>query len=138
MSRCHIGCDPIFWFQGLITKGFWTRYTTTVGGHVYFPSRAFYDADKARAFVTLAHEFVHIYDAAQHGRIIFALRYLFPQVTLGLLGLLGILGVVYAPLYALFGLLLFLAPWPAHWRVKAEKRGYQMTILVRTMMGTTD
>lgn len=126
---------PVFWFQGLITKGFWERYTTVVGNHVYFPSREYYEADKGRAFATLAHEFVHMHDAAEVGQVAFTLRYLFPQVSLGLFGLLGFLGLVWAPLYALFALLLALAPWPAPWRAKYEKRGYKMTILARTMMG---
>ena len=60
---------PVFWFQGLITKGFWTRYTTTVGAHVYFPSRQFYEESKERTLVTLAHEFVHIHDGAELVRV---------------------------------------------------------------------
>lgn len=126
---------PVFWFQGLITDGFWERYTTAVGSHIYFPSREVYEADKARAFATLAHEFVHMHDSAELGRVQFAMRYTFPQLPVGLLGVLGVLGLIYAPLYALFGLAIALAPWPAPWRTKYEKRGYRMTILVMTMMG---
>ena len=126
---------PVFWFQGLITKGFWTRYTTTVGAHVYFPSRQFYEESKERTLVTLAHEFVHIHDGAELGKASFTLRYLFPQVTIGVFGLLGLLGLAWAPLYTLFVLFAALGPWPAPWRVKYEKRGYKMSILVSAMMG---
>jgi len=126
---------PVFWFQSLITKGFWERYTTTVGSHVYFPNREFYEADKARSFEILAHEFVHMHDSAELGKVQFTLRYLFPQVTLGVFGLLGFLGLAWPPLFALFALFLALAPWPAPWRTKYEKRGYRMSILARTMMG---
>jgi len=124
----------VFWFQGLITKGFWGTYTTTVGQHVYFPTREFYEENKILAFMILAHEFVHIHDAAEVGQVGFTFRYLFPQV-LAPFALLGLLGMAWWPLAFLLLFVVALVPWPAPWRVKYEKRGYKMSILVRALLG---
>lgn len=63
-----------------------TRFTTTMGDTVWFPSEAYYIEDPHRSLVILAHEYVHLWDQKQ-GRLRFKLSYMFPQV-LGVLPLL--------------------------------------------------
>lgn len=61
---------------------FLTRYITTWGTRVYFPSRQFFLGNPANSFRILAHEYVHLWDAKEHPT--FKLSYLFPQVLAGL------------------------------------------------------
>jgi hypothetical protein len=57
---------------------FLTKYVTTWGGRVYFPSKEFFLEDPASSFRILAHEYVHLWDAKNHKT--FNFTYLFPQV----------------------------------------------------------
>lgn len=75
---------------------FMADFTTTWGSKVYFPSRAFYTANSLASFVTLAHEFVHLWDGKEQG-LKFQVRYALPQ-ALALIPLL---------LHALL-----VSPWP--------------------------
>jgi hypothetical protein len=59
-------------------RDFATRYTTTWGKRVYFPSREFYRVDPSRSFRILAHEFVHLWDSQEHWY--FKLSYMMPQL----------------------------------------------------------
>ena len=97
--------------------------TTTIGTTVYFPSRQHVEQDPWNAWDTLAHEYVHAVD--HRNSKLFGVLYLFPQV-LALLALLAI------PLWSWWPLLclLFLAPLPAPWRLRAELRGYAMSMAV--------
>jgi hypothetical protein len=150
--------------------GFMSKYITTWGTKVYFPSEKFFLENPANSFRILAHEYVHLWDSKEHST--FKLSYLFPQV-LAILPLLGfmilagphcwiaalpVVSYVLACLagkltkvlfwvmlvlllagtavlawmltgwasLVLLGVLLFLGPWPAPWRVKWELRGYGM------------
>jgi hypothetical protein len=77
-----------------------TDYTTTIGSHVYFPSREYYVKDPEISLTVLAHEFVHIYDAGRDP--LFRVKYLLPQAFLLLpLLLYGILAGTHAWLLAL-------------------------------------
>lgn len=58
---------------------FMTRYTTTLGSTVYFPSKVGYEDDLDSSVLILAHEFVHMYDEREVG-IRFKLGYASPQI----------------------------------------------------------
>src|ERR1041384_6490864 len=60
-----------------LNPNFLSTYTTTLGSHVYFPSREYYVKDPERSLTILAHEFVHIYDSERD--TLFRLKYLLPQ-----------------------------------------------------------
>jgi hypothetical protein len=102
---------------------FLTRYTTVLGQTVYFPSRAFVEADPERALRIMAHEAVHLLDFKRFGPVPFALAYLFPQVLT--------LGVFAFPWLGLWSLsfLFFLLPLPAPFRFWAESRAYALELL---------
>lgn len=76
----------------LFNPQFMTDFTTTWGSHVYFPSRASYEERPSESFVTLAHEFVHLYDENAQG-FKFRLSYAMPQA----------LGAVVLLIHALVG-----------------------------------
>lgn len=65
-------------------QGFMTKYTTTLGQTVYFPSRSYYEGQPKASFNVLAHEFVHMQDSSKYP-VWFQLSYLFPQILSPLL-----------------------------------------------------
>lgn len=94
-----------------------SEFTTTIG-------RTVYGEDISGS--TLAHEGIHVIDDSR-APIRFKLGYLFPQVLA-----LGALGAFwYLPCLAF---LLALIPWPAYWRVKAERRGYMMSTVCNALV----
>jgi hypothetical protein len=56
---------------------FMTRYTTTWGKQVYFPTQTFYQDNPGKSFRILAHELVHLLDGERHAT--FKVSYAFPQ-----------------------------------------------------------
>jgi hypothetical protein len=90
---------------------FMTRFTTTLGHTVYFPSDEWYESDPDRAFRVLAHEYVHLFDQKKHWS--FQGSYISPQI----------LAVV--PL-ATFMVL----AWPWSWLVVMPVVGYLLACLV--------
>jgi hypothetical protein len=120
-----------FRLVSLFNKRFYKSYTTVIGRTIYFPYEGFIEANPKGAARTLLHEATHIWDSrvvhSKWDSFWWSFRYLFPQ-SLAPLGLLGFLGFAWEPLFALFAVLLAALPWPAPWRVGAEKRGYAMTI----------
>lgn len=58
---------------------FMRGFTTTLGDRVYFPTKAGYEGTPDSSVVTLAHEFVHMYDSREVGRW-FQLSYALPQI----------------------------------------------------------
>ena len=78
-------------FSQPFNPNYMTRYTTTLGSTVYFPSKAFYQSDPGRSFGILAHEFVHLTD--EKASVLSSVAYGLPQ----LLALVGVL------LYIIFG-----------------------------------
>jgi hypothetical protein len=160
-------------FMAPFNSTFMSRYVTTWGDKVYFPSKRDLYSDPTKNFCILAHEYVHLLDAKEHKS--FRLTYLFPQVialvpliatailawphpwlillpfvcyTLSCLTIkihkslfwvsfpvlfLSGLGLTYflagwGTLLGFISMILFLAPWPAPWRVKWELRGYSMNV----------
>jgi hypothetical protein len=77
--------DEVGWMRvlgGLVRpfhRDFMTRFTTTLGTTVYFPSRAIYESSPKGSITVLAHEWVHLLDHAAHP-FWFSLSYLFPQI----------------------------------------------------------
>jgi hypothetical protein len=110
-------------------KLFMTKFVTTIGATVYYPSQKYILDDPVRAAMILSHEYMHARDARKSGTFKNVVGYLFPQ-------LLALLTLTTIPLcfmygsWGLFGLLflLFLAPLPAYWRMKFEVRGYTMSL----------
>lgn len=93
--------------------GYMTNYTTVMFDTMYLPEIA--RTPEFNLGDTLAHEFVHLWDA-KNDRL-FNLKYLFPQA-------LGLLAVgAFWNLWFLLALV-FLLPIPAPWRMKYELRGY--------------
>lgn len=60
-------------------QGFMTKYTTTLGQTVYFPSRAYYEGQPKASFNVLAHEFVHMQDSVKYPGW-YHLSYMLPQI----------------------------------------------------------
>jgi len=88
-------------------------YTTTIGNTIYTDN---YKGD------VLCHEYIHIYDYSNKGKIKYFLMYLFPQI-LALFALLSFFSLW----FLLF--LIFLLPIPSPTRTKIELRGYAGNIL---------
>jgi len=109
-------------------KDFMTKYITTIGTTVYFPTRKSYEENPVSTFFTLAHEYVHAWDYIQD-KVGFILKFLFPQI-LAKFAIFTILAF-FSPWFLLFLLpLLFLAPIPSPPRKNIEMRGYGMTLKV--------
>lgn len=105
---------------------FMTKYITTLGSTVYFQNRDFVNNSPDSATIVFLHELVHINDAKKENKILFSFLYLIPQIFV----LLSI------PLLFLFGWkialfsLLFLAPLPAYFRMKDERKAYTISLYV--------
>jgi hypothetical protein len=110
-------------FLLFFNKDFMTKYITTIGNTIYFPSEEFVITKEQTSINILAHELVHVQQAKHYSKIIFSILYLFPQclVVLSLLAPIS--------LWFLF-FLLFLLPFPAPWRTKFELEGYTMSLFV--------
>lgn len=106
-------------------KSFMTKYTTTIGNTIYFPSREFLLLRAEHdALITMAHEYQHAKDH-QNYPIWFMFSYLFPIVVLPL----AALTILFLPWWLCLTLVvLSLTPIPAPWRKNAELRGYTMSL----------
>lgn len=123
----------VLYFVGLMflwNKGFMKTMWTTVGRVVYIPNAPSLfaagrrDEEVMGSYATLWHERQHILDRTELEGVPEPLRgvvwfggYFFPQFLA-----LGALGAFWTP-WA-WCCLVFLAPWPAPFRVWAERRGY--------------
>jgi len=104
------------------------NFTTTVGNTIYFPSRKHVEDRDFSSSVVLMHELVHVYDTNSFGKLgylFFGAAYLFPQILV----------LLFFPLLlvswkiALIALV-FLAPLPAYWRMKYERKAYFTSLYV--------
>ena len=111
------------------TPNFMTRFTTTMGNKVYVTDDLWKD-NSTWALSTLAHEAQHVSDKQRYGMVLFGFAYLLPQI-LAPLALLSLLAIWFsnAWLWSLAALAL-LAPIPALFRMRIERRGYLMTLCV--------
>jgi len=121
-------------------KAFMTRFVTTIGYIVYFPSRVNLETRGEGSTRTLAHEYRHAKDAKKFTRVLFSLLYLFPQILAVPGAIAAITSIVWIPLM-IFGVLswswwllpilltlLFAAPIPAPPRAYFEFKGYSMSL----------
>ncbi len=110
-------------------RKYMTEYTTTRYPKVFFPSKAWVEANYRLAWKVLAHEFVHLWDRQQEG-VTFSLRYASPQMW-AVAALSALLAIWVGP-WGLINLapLLLLLPWPAPGRKNIELRGYTMSMAV--------
>ena len=116
-------------FARLFNKDFMSRYTTTTGRTVYFPTKEKLLSRQGTYAQVLAHELVHLVEREKEGMVQNFLRYAFPQV-LAVFALLAI-GAIWNSWFLLALLfLLALAPLPAPGRRDIELRGYSMSMAV--------
>lgn len=113
---------------------FMNGYITTIGATVYFPNRKYLEDNYDAMWLVLAHELVHAWDNKRSS--FFKVGYLFPQILAGL-SLLAVLAVW--KVWFLWSLLflLGLAPLPAPFRMRAELRGYTMSMAVAQWSGNS-
>jgi len=107
-------------------KDFMTKYITTIGSKVYFPSEEHVATRPLSSSITLLHELVHIYDSKKFTSLLFSFLYLVPQILI----------LVALPLMfiswkvALVLMVLFALPLPAYFRMYFERRAYISTLYV--------
>lgn len=101
------------WMLRPLLPGFMTQHITTIWNTIYVPEGLL---DNPGLWALLLHERQHL-RATVASRIVLILGYLFPQILA-----LGVVGAVATPWAWLF--LVFLAPWPAWFRLREEARGY--------------
>jgi hypothetical protein len=104
---------------------FQTRFTTTIGNTIYFPSE---DRLKDESSLDLiAHEVRHIHDSQLDK--FYNIKYLFPQILFLLFFALCFISLLF-----LIPAFLCLAPLPAYWRMKIELNGYITTLFVNNLL----
>jgi hypothetical protein len=121
----------------VFNREYMTHYTTTRYPRVYFPTRAFVNEDRRRAFKILAHEFVHLWDTKKQG-LWHNIAYGLPQL-LCIPFLIWFIGSWFVPVdwlkWSMVGIsagafIAFACPLPAYFRMKSEIRGYTMNLCV--------
>ena len=118
-------------------KAFMTRFTTTIGSTIYFPSRQWHAEKDAATLVSIvAHEVTHVMDNRRMGTVKYVYSYLSPQ--LNALGALIALASIWAGAWWLLGLgfLAFAAPWGSKGRTDLEMRGYATSMAVAAWVGS--
>lgn len=117
----------------IFNRDYMMTYTTTRYPHVYFPNREFVAAYPNRAVKILAHEFVHLWDRKNYG-VWFSISYLLPQLIALVFIILGISVAFFKPwwcaLLCALPAFILASPLPAVYRMKAELRGYSMSMAI--------
>lgn len=105
----------------VFNPSFMTKYITTIGYNVYYPSQEWIQKNPQDAIVTFIHECTHMYDEKTNNSFLWKLGYLFPQwLSLFVPFLLFFLSwKVVLPL-----VLFFLLPLPAPFRMMFERKAY--------------
>jgi len=107
-------------------KDFKTKYITTIGNTVYYPSEDFIKTRQLSSAIILLHELVHIYDSQKYSSILFSFLYLVPQIlSILIIPLLFVNFYLFLPFF-----ILFLLPLPAYFRMKFELRAYKVSLYV--------
>lgn len=105
-------------------KDFLTKFTTTIGSTIYFPSSIYIDSVPLSIMIVFLHELTHIYDSKRFIAFIYKFLYLFPQILILLcLPLFLLSWKIALPLMLFFAL-----PLPAYFRMYFEKRAYMVSI----------
>lgn len=112
-------------------KKFMSKYVTTIGSTIYYPSKEYIEENEKRAVVILCHELMHLYQptynlskpASKLDSIVTSFKYLTPQIF----AVFGFLGFLNPYLFLLF---LFLLPLPSYYRYIMELEAYSITIYV--------
>lgn len=103
---------------------FMSTYITTIGNTMYFPSNEYVTKSSTAASIVLLHELVHVFDSKKENKLLFSILYLMPQIlVLFFFPLLFLIGWKIALLS-----LVFLAPIPAYFRMKPERRAYTISL----------
>jgi hypothetical protein len=126
------------WFMKLLGKllffvpGFMTRFTTTIGTTVYFPSRKWVEDKPDTCMAIISHEFIHMWDRGvllrRYKLDLFSLGWLSPQIF-GMFSLLSVLAMFDLRFLSFLSFLIFTAPWSSKWRTHWESNGYAMTMI---------
>lgn len=127
------------WFMKLLSvvfffsPGFMTRYTTTIGNTVYFPSKEFVQKHEVSSCIIVLHELVHLYDQKIMSKSLFLFTYLFPQILspICLLLIFLLTWKIMLPLAIIFAL-----PIPAVFRMYWEKRAYFSSFYVLQLLAS--
>jgi len=107
-------------------KSFMTRYTTTIGNTIYFPSENFVRTYPVTAKTIFMHELIHIMDYNRLPGFSFAFLYLFPQCMF----LFAIPIFMISWFWSLVWLGICLSPVPAYYRMYYEKKAYSFSLYV--------
>jgi hypothetical protein len=118
IPKFKVGAKDQSWLMkvcGFLAKPFndkfMTRFTTTMGNTVYFPTEDWFESKPDRSLRILAHEYVHLYDYKKHWW--FQVTYIFPQVL------------------ALLPAIVFMVlAWPWSWLVLVPAAAYLLTCLI--------
>lgn len=105
---------------------FMTKYITTIGYNIYFPSEEWVKTRQISAFVTLLHELTHVSDAKKLTRPLFSFLYLTPLALV----LPALLLFLLSWKVALVAAIICLAPIPSYFRMLFEKRAYFVSMYV--------
>jgi len=130
--------SPFMKFIGALlffNKSFMTKYTTTIGSTIYFPSEDFIKQNDQGSIEILSHELVHVGQANKYGKLLFSILYLFPQ-CLAALSILSLLAFFNIGFLWFLVCLVFIAPIPAPWRAAFEIGGYTMSLFVSNLQLT--
>ncbi len=110
-------------------KEFMTQYATTIGSTIYFPTETFTKAHPISSATIFLHELIHINDSKKITKPFFSFLYIFPQVlSILLIPLLFINWKIALPF------IIFLAPFPAYFRMYYEKRAYLASLYCLNML----
>ena len=127
--------SPLMKFFGSLlffTPAFMTDYLTTVGFNIYYPSQSWVDTHPIQAAVCLLHELVHVHDATKLSRPVFSFLYLIPLILVIPAAFL----FLFSWKLALLAMLLCMAPIPAYFRMRFEKRAYFAGLYASYRIGT--
>jgi ABC-type multidrug transport system fused ATPase/permease subunit len=107
-------------------KVFMTKYTTTIGPTIYFPSEAFIKLRPISSLNILLHELTHINDSMKFGTFLYSFLYLFPISLFPFM----LLFLIFSWKIALILIILCMLPLPAYFRMHFERRAYFVSLYV--------
>lgn len=106
-------------FVMFFNSDFKTKFITTIGNTIYYPSEEHIKNNEEGAINILCHELMHIKQSNEDK--LFSLKYLFPQIFAAL----SLLAFIH---YAFLIFLVFLIPFSAYFRTKYEFEAYTVSL----------